>query len=223
MGEPKTVDMPDSVYRVARADDPLRFSYIRPDDAVLPKAGNRYDVAGGGVLYAATQLEACFGETVARYRPSPVMRELLSAEDEGFMLCGGLPRDWRLRRTIVEISAADPLPFLDVDAPETQDFLSAELAPLLVGLGYTNPLDLSTLRNSDRRLSRAIALWAYAQTDDDGVFQFAGIRYGSRLSDAWENWAIFDGTDVFATSNRSIEQNDASLRAVAQMWDLVVH
>ncbi|WP_193668151.1 RES family NAD+ phosphorylase [Nocardioides salarius] len=220
------VDFPDSVFRVARTTDPLRFSEIRPEDAVHPTAGNRYDVAGGGVLYAATQLQACFAETLGRYRPSPVMRDLLAGADgvdEHFMLCGGIPRDWRLRRSIVELSVSAPLPFLDVDHPETLAFLSRELAPQLAALGYTDNLDLSALRNADRRLSRSIALWAYAAQNDGDDFLFSGIRYASRLGDGWENWAIFDGTDVFRTSTRPVLESDEDLRTVARMWSLTVH
>lgn len=222
MAQPRVVDLPETVYRIGRVDDPLRFSSIRPDDAVLPKAGNRYDVAGGAVLYAASQVRACYGETISRFRTSPKMRELL-ADEEHYMRCGGIPRDWRLRRTLVTLSAAEPAPFLDVDDAETQAFLSVELAPQLLAYGYEDNLDLSTLRNSDRRLSRAIALWAYTATDDEGLFRFSGIRYASRILDSWENWAIFDGTEVYETSHRPIEENDPDLRAVAGIWDLVIH
>lgn len=222
MSEPQVVLLPDIVYRVARADDPLRPSVIRPDDAVLPRAGNRYDVAGGGVLYASTQVEACFGETTSRFRVSPVLREVLG-DDEHFMNAGSIPRDWRLRRTIVTIAASTPAPFLDVDHPETQQVLTRALAPVLATLGYSEPLDLSHVRNSDRRLSRAVALWAYSETDDEGHYLYSGIRYASRIHDRWENWAIFDGTEIFETSRRPIQVADPDLLRVARMWDLSVH
>lgn len=167
MAQPRVVELPGSVYRVARADDPLRASWIRPEDAVHRKAGNRYDVAGGGVLYAATQLMACFAETLA--------------------------------------------------------FLSDELAPQLVALGYDENLDLSLLRNADRRLSRAISLWAYAAEDSEGQFRYGGIRYTSRLGEEWENWAIFDGVDYFETSRRPIHEKDPDLLAVARILGLTIH
>lgn len=217
--EPRVASIPDTVHRIGRTSDPLRFSEIRPQDAALSRAGNRYDVPGGAVLYAASEVVACFGETLARYRPTPRMRELLK-DEEGFVVCGGVPRDWRLKRTIVTLGVSRPLPFLDVDAPETHQYLSEALAPQLVALGYESNLDIADIRNSDRRLSRAIALEAYNAVDDEGLPLYSGIRYASRVSDDWECWAIFDGTDAYVTSQRSIEQNDPDLTAVADMWGL---
>ena len=152
------------------------------------------------------------------------MRELLSDELEtdetGFMVCGGVPQAWRLQRTVVTLSASDPLPFLNVDAPETQEYLSSEMAQQLVGLGYPDNLDISDIRNRDRRLSRAIAEWAYTSLDAEGRYRFSGIRYLSRIDTTWECWAIFDGTDIFETSRRSIELDDPDLQEIAQLWGL---
>lgn len=219
--EPRVVQIPDTVYRIGRTSDPRRFSEIRPQDAALPHAGNRYDVPGGAVLYAATEVKACFAETLARYRPTPKMRDLLKDETD-FVICGGVPRDWRLRRTIASVSTSQALPFFDVDAPETHEFLSEKLAPQLVALGYEQNLDISDIRNSDRRLSRLIALEAYNAVDDDGVPLYSGIRYTSRVADGWECWAIFDGTDTYITSQRSIEHNDPDMTAIASLWGLRV-
>ena len=55
-----------SVYRVGRVGSALRFSEISPTDYNLGKAGNRYDVLGGGVLYAATDVRTC--ELVGNYK-----------------------------------------------------------------------------------------------------------------------------------------------------------
>lgn len=64
MVEPVVAAPPDVLLRVGRSRAPLRFSTISPVDATLPKAGNRFDVPGGGVLYAATKAEACYAETL---------------------------------------------------------------------------------------------------------------------------------------------------------------
>jgi hypothetical protein len=45
----------------------LRLAWIDPITAEGPH-GNRYDVPGGGVLCASTQVHGCFAETLARYR-----------------------------------------------------------------------------------------------------------------------------------------------------------
>ena len=44
------------LYRIARAARLLEPSRISATDAALPHAGNRFDVAGGGVLYFGTTL-----------------------------------------------------------------------------------------------------------------------------------------------------------------------
>lgn len=158
---------PDLLLRVGRVGAPLRFSTISPFDAALPKAGNRFDVPGGGVLYAATTAVACYAETLARFRPTARMRELLKEDEPGFMVIGGVAQDWRLQRVLATIRLVDPLSFLDIEAPETHEFLSDVLASDLAALGYEQPLDLSAVTNQDRRLSRLIAAYAYAAALDE--------------------------------------------------------
>lgn len=220
MAEPAVATPPDPLLRVGRASGLLRFSTISPLDAALPKAGNRFDVPGGGVLYAATTARACFAETLARFRPTPRMRELLKDEEPGFMVVGGVPQDWRLQRLLATIRLVDPLPFLDVEAPETHEFLSEVLSSDLVGLGYEQPLDLSAVTNQDRRLSRLIAEFAYTATEVDGTPLYSGIRYTSRIASEWECWAIFEGTAVELVDQSPIELDDEALQRVAGLWSL---
>ena len=103
-------------------------------------------------------------------------------------------------------------------------YISDALANELVALGYGGAnLDIADLCNKDRRLSRAIALHAYAAQDGDGSFMYSGIRYCSRIQPGWECWAIFDGGDLFLADQRQIEEFDTDLKRVADMWDLRVH
>lgn len=223
MAQLRTVELSHPVYRVARRGDPLRFSTITPADAVLPKAGNRYDIPGGEVLYVASSAQACFGETLARFRPSASMRARLEGDPEaGFMRYGHVPRDWRLNRVLANITADDPLPFLDVEDPGTHEVLSDKLTAQLAALGYEESLDVSDVRGRDRRMSRAIANWAYTAETDEGEYRFSGIRYLSRLDDEWECWAVFDGTDVVENSQSVIDESNSDLRAVADRWGLRV-
>lgn len=136
------------------------------------------------------------------------------------MVIGGVPQDWRLQRLLGSIRLVDPLPFLDVEAPETHEFLSEVLARDLVALGYEQPLDLSVVTNQDRRLSRLVAEYAYAATDDDGTPVYSGIRYMSRIASGWECWAIFEGTAVELVDHSPIELDDAALQHVADLWSL---
>jgi hypothetical protein len=44
------------------------------------------------------------------------------------MEVGSVAADWRVRRSLVEFGLEDPLPFLDVDAPETHTYLTEVMA-----------------------------------------------------------------------------------------------
>ncbi len=61
------VAAPGELWRIATTDNDLRFAEIDPITAAGP-GGNRYDVPGGGVLYASSVVRGCFAETLARYR-----------------------------------------------------------------------------------------------------------------------------------------------------------
>lgn len=106
------------MWRIGRLPDPLSFSEIDPVDATIKRAGNRFDIPGGGVLYAASTPNGAFAETLARYRPTARMRNLPFDRNEHLMAVGAIPADWRTRRQLVEFELNDPLPFLDVDAPD---------------------------------------------------------------------------------------------------------
>lgn len=219
MTEPRVVAPPTTVYRLGRLDDPLRFSQIRPEDA-LSQGGNRFDVPGAGVLYAASTRAACFGETLSRFRPSPTLPRRLLDNDGPFMNVGTVPRDWRLKRRMVEIMFEHPARFLDADAVETHAHLTDEMGVMLQAMGHSQPLDTATVRGPDRRLTRAIATYAYQATDEHGNFLYDGIAYRSRISTDWDCWAVFDSTPVDAIGQETIEANDPDLVTVAEMWDL---
>lgn len=48
LAEPRLVEAPEVLWRVERATTTLRFSRISPVDAENDRAGNRFDVPGGG-------------------------------------------------------------------------------------------------------------------------------------------------------------------------------
>lgn len=135
---------------------------------------NRFDSLTGafGVLYFGTNLEACFGETLSRYRADP---KLAFIEDEwqklSFMARGSVPKDWRVRRTAVRVEVATDAAFLDVEALSTRKFLQRELGAVLQ-LFEVDDLDVAAIRGRDRRVTRLISEWAWHQT----------YRYGDRCS-----------------------------------------
>jgi hypothetical protein len=149
-----------------------------------------------GVLYFGSGLEVCFGETLARFRPSLDVLALVGDEwrELGFMAVGSVAADWRQRRTAVHVKLPSALSFVDVESPVTHQFLRRELALGLSAIGLTD-LDVSTIRGPDRRVTQMISEWAYMATDGDRP-RYAGIRYESRIRSGWECWALFDDEEL---------------------------
>lgn len=222
MVDPVLVTAPTTLWRVGRVlPDPLSFSTLSAEDAASPRKGNRFDVLDAGVLYAATDSAGCFAETLAHLRPTAAMRAIRAESDEHLMEVGAVAADWRVRRALVSFGLADPLQFLDVDAPATHTYLTQALADELVVLAIDN-LDVAITRGNNRLLTRAIAAWAFAAVDDAGARRFAGIRYGSRLG-PYECWAIFEGATIVNRVENAIPKADAALLVFANDFGLTVH
>lgn len=211
---------PTRIYRVARSGQVTQYSIIDPLDANLDKGSHRFDVLGGGVLYAATVRAGSYGETLARFRiPASIRQKVEEIDGQGDrMVCGGVPADWRAQRVMATLSLDDPLPFLDVEAPQTHEYLTSALADELAGLGR-DVLNVSDVRGPNRRLTRAIASWAYRAVNDSDEPIYSGIRYVSKLGD-WECWAIFDGTAVTVDQIEVIQTSDRDIEQVASLFGL---
>jgi hypothetical protein len=218
---PATASSPSVLWRVGRSSNPLNFSEIGPEDAALSSGGNRFDVPGGQVLYAATKPQGAFAETLARFRPTAGMLALPPEEDEHLMAVGAIPADWRVKRQLAKFSLDQPLPFLDVDSPETHTFLTQVMAPQLEALGIPN-LDVAIVRGANRFVTRAIAEWAYVAVDDEGSPVYSGLRYESRLG-PHECWAIFSGVEIVRAAFEAIPRTNPDIGAVAKVFGLTVH
>ena len=94
------------------------------------------------------------------------------------------------------------------------------MAPELGGLAV-DQLDVATVRGSNRLITRAVAAWAYAASDDDDLPRHSGIRYMSRLGE-YECWAVFDGNRINEISRSTIEANNPDLKAAADHFGLRV-
>ncbi|MBF4636261.1 RES domain-containing protein [Agreia pratensis] len=216
--EPATADCPATLYRVARKDDPFRFSEIDALDAELPNVGNRFDVVGGGVLYASTERIGAYKETLATYRPAASSARYRTASH---MAVGSLPAEWRDRRRLASFGLTDALPFLDVESDATLTFLTQELAATLDSLNLSN-LDSAQVRGPNRVLTRAIAQWAYTAVGEDDEALYSGIRFSSRFQ-SHACWAVFEGVTFGRKITETIDKTDASLQAAAQAFNIVVH
>lgn len=189
-----------------------------------PRVGNRFDSPTGdyGVCYFGSNLEACYGETLARFRPDPLLEQYFDHDDSmGF---GQLPADWRDRRTAVHVKLK-PTPerpyirFVDVQAAESLRQLERALAPLLAVYNYPE-LSLPVVAGRDRRITRWIGKFVHLQRDAHDVPLYAGIRYRSQLGADWDCWAVFGGVDIERISNDPIAIEDPIFQKVAKQYRL---
>lgn len=214
------------VWRVARGPNPLEAKRADPDTLTTSKSGNRFDAADGsyGVLYFGTALQVCFGEVLSRKRPDPALAKLVEEEWRGhsFMEVGNVPRDWRDRRSAVRVKLDDNFSYLDVEHPDTHEFLRGKLALGLAALGLDD-LNVGTVRGPDRRLTRLISHWAYTEADESGAPVYGGLRYISKLNSEWECWAVFEDADIEVVDTKPITLDMAELMEVANHYGLVMH
>lgn len=221
-----TVARPDGpLWRVARPANAIRFSEITALDANEERAGNRFDVPGGGVLYCATHPIGAFTETLVRLRPTK-NADLLKAVEEDLghhqMPAGGIPADWRDQRRKVRVAVAEnTLPFADVESEDTRAALSALMPDLLKDFRIPE-IDVSVVRGPNRLITRAIARYLYEAADEDGNLRYGGLRYLSKYGDH-ECWAIFDGAPVRDVEQKEIRKDDDDLKDVASRWGLTMH
>jgi hypothetical protein len=218
----------EGIWRIARGDKPLFCQPIEPDTLNLPHAGNRFDSEDFGVLYFGSNLEACFGEVLARFRPDLTLLSKIPLREEweelGFMDVGAVPAEWRHRRVAVRVTvdgSSSSLPFLDLDHVETLEYLRPRLALGLSELSITD-LDVSTVRGPDRRVTRLVSGWAYRNPSTSGR-PYAGIRYSSRLDSKWECWAVFHDVELEVQETRPIEPLMSEMQTVSNVYGITVH
>jgi hypothetical protein len=194
-------------------------------------SGNRFDSAFGSfrVTHFGSSLEACLGETLARFRPEPEVVAQIADEwrDLGFMEVGAIARSWRDERVAVlaqpDGSAVSrwPEPFVDIDSAESHQVLRESLAGPLKQLGYDD-LDAGIVRGPDRFITRILSEWVWGQREEDGRPLFGGLRYASRLSTDWECWAVFDRIPVVEIRRVPITLDLTELASVAWLFGLSV-
>ena len=219
------------IWRVGRAPDPLTVPQpLTLQELGNSNLGNRFDSPTGTykVLYFATSLGGCFGETLARFRPDLNIRTKIEKEWEelGFMKPGHVPRDWRQRRVAVRIGCSkqeEASQFVDVEHLQTRELRRSELTQILTTYDCED-FDVATVRGGDRRVTRQISQWVYDQVSPKtGDPLYAGIRYLSRLNSEWECWAIFDRTAIEILEQKPILPQNEELEEVAKTYKIVIH
>jgi len=235
--DPELVAAPqEGVWRVGREPDLLCASVSsKSSELGQPNTGNRFDSPTGayGVRYFATDLDGCYGETLARFRADKKLAKVVGGEwsELGFMNVGDIPADWRQRRGAVRVrfpadganaSFTAGVRFLDIESVNTREALLPDFEPLLKYYGYSD-LDVPVVRGHDRRITRYISQWTYEQRDEDERPMYAGIRYLSRLNSDWECWAVFDHVAIEELTRHAILPQDEALTRIAKLYGLTVY
>ena len=154
-------------------------------------------------------------ETLAQFRPSlAVLARLQAVRDANQPLLGQPSRATGIPGASGRLTLRPRQRWLDLRALETREDLRATFAPLLQDLGLQD-FDVSTALGPTRRLTQAIARWAYEQ-------DYHGIVYTSRVHEPFACWAIFD-TALFHPTGppEPIRRDDPDLRAIARVFGLL--
>ena len=142
------------IFRVARGNDGP------PVDPFLPPPwerahvdgtfGSRFDDPGKAdgvpaearfrVIYAATQRDGAFAETIAHFRPDleavAALRAIRGATGEPQPLTGAVPALWRQLRGVGRLLLDPALRLVDIAHPDTLAEIRTHFAPLAVDLGH---------------------------------------------------------------------------------------
>ncbi len=228
------------IFRVARGEDGPPVDPFFPPSWERADAdstfGNRFDDPGKAdgipeeerfrVIYAATQRDGAFAETIAHFRPDleavAAMHAIRGATGEPQPLTGAVPARWRQLRGVGRLLLDPALRFVDVAHPDTLSEMRAHFASLAVDLGHRD-VDLSSMISGVRRLTQRVARDVHERTDDAGGPTFAGLRYVSRHGGAWECWALF--ADRLVGDHlpvQPVRADDMGLVAVAHHFGLTI-
>lgn len=218
MMAPRRADPEGAVLqRIGRPPDPLAWP------APAFRGGGRFDDPRNafGVVYASEARVACYLETLDAYRPDrALLQRLLAMGPDPFSPQSGLVPDDYFAKLIGRFRLDDGQRWLDVriDAPETAAALSREptVNTLLPALGYGTRFKPGDLLGFDRRLTQAIARWAF----DHG---YADLTYSCSHRPRLDCWAIFEGAALsVAGPPLPIEPDDPDLIAVAREFELTI-
>jgi hypothetical protein len=228
MTPPLAITRPEgSIYRVARGPDPWTWpdwNYAHEDRSF----GSRFDDPRGEyrVLYASSQREGAFAETLARFRVDlhvAAEQEAIDGdpEDAGYPepLAGGVvPAEWIETRLLG--TARHSGGFVDLGHSDSLAHLRTVLADRVLHHGLDD-LDAGDIRRrAPRRLTQEISRYLFEHGRDDQSAAVAGVRYLSRLGDDLVNWAIFEPNEPSKATGEPIDRNDEALRAVLARFDL---
>jgi hypothetical protein len=228
MTPPLAIARPEGwIYRVARQPDAWAWpdwTYAHEDGSF----GSRFDDPRGEyrVLYASSQREGAFAETLARFRVDlHVAAELQAIDGDPVdadyadpVPAGVVPPEWIETRLLG--TARHHGGFVDLGHSDSLTHLRSALADRVLQHGH-DELDAGDVRRrAPRRLTQEISRYVFEHGRDDVGKAVAGVRYLSRLGDELVNWAIFEPNEPSDARNEAIIPNDEALRVVFERFDL---
>lgn len=215
-----------SIHRVARHPD----AWAWPDWAYAHEDGTfggRFDDPRGEyrVLYASSEREGAFAETLARYRVDlRVAAELeeiagdpADADYRPPVPVGVVPEEWLSTRVMG--TARHDGAFVDLGRADTLAHLREALADRVLHHGLDD-LDAGAIRRAPRTFTHEISRYLFEHARDERGEPVAGIRYGSRLGDEWVNRAIFEPSEPTGATSESIARDDPALVSVFARFGL---
>jgi hypothetical protein len=191
----KAADLPASIHRVGRAPNPFawpEWAFAGPDGTF----GNRFDdpQATYRVLYSAGERVGAYVETLARFRPDPVVFAALEAIDdagnEPMPPHGVVPAAWLASRAIGTGTLTGS--FVDLGVAQTLAILRVRLAARLVHYDIADLDGVAIRLTVPRRFTQEISRIVYETSTAAGTRTWDGISYLSRLGDDLRNWATFE-------------------------------
>lgn len=210
----KAAGLAARVHRIGRVPNPFAWpswSFAGPDGTF----GNRFDdpQLTFRVLYAATEREGAYIETLATFRPDPTVFAVLDSIDadpkDPSPPRGVVPNEWFKSRQMGVGTLHGS--FVDLGAAETLAELRSRLAAVLVH--YTiSDLDGAAIRLSvPRGFTQEISRTVYEMTIKDGERKWGGIAYQSRLGDDLQNWAMFEPNQPRNQHVENLDRTDPAL------------
>ena len=180
--------------------------------------GNRYDDPESRyrVLYASSQKLGCYLETLARFRPDPMLAtELNQIEGENdFYPLGQVPAEWFGARLLG--NAAFWGEYAEVCGNEWLSRLRSELGPRLLAQFGIHDLDQAVLQaGAPRKLTQMVSRAIFNAGLD-------GIRYPSKYGSAIENWALFEPFKIEVRRTGPIALDDPDLARALQLLRLAI-
>lgn len=220
-------------------DPPERLS---GDD---PAGWSRYDTPGSTVYISDTD-EIAFAEVLSGYAlklgtKHPMQKDAdfmgmslddyIKGVDDDWgnqVKRGCLPRHWRDRRSIYQLTLGSVGWWVDVENPDSIAAISAGIgAELHTEFGITQ-LTLGVLHGENRAATTMIATWIREQVLEGGNLPL-GIRFASKHGGGycWAYWLRrrddgLDGDDMSSDSGAEIHEHNPSLLAVTKRFGIKV-